>query len=162
MEITGTIINYYIHCKRQCYLFSHKINLENNSELVFIGKEYHKQKAKGDKKAEISLEHIKIDKITDKYIIERKKSDSDIKAATMQLKYYMYLLNKKGIKRDGKIEIIEKNKNYNEIIIPYSNDIDVEIEKLLEEIKFFLENDIPKETFSKVCKKCAYFDYCFI
>lgn len=29
--INGTLINYYFHCKRQCYLHGNKINLEDNS-----------------------------------------------------------------------------------------------------------------------------------
>ena len=35
-NLTGTIINYFYHCKRQCWLFANKINLEDNSELVKI------------------------------------------------------------------------------------------------------------------------------
>ncbi|HIS62910.1 MAG TPA: Dna2/Cas4 domain-containing protein, partial [Candidatus Scybalomonas excrementigallinarum] len=30
MEINGTLMNYYIHCKRQCYLHGNRINLEDN------------------------------------------------------------------------------------------------------------------------------------
>ena len=45
MKINGTIINYYFHCKRQCYLFENRLNLEDNSELVKIGKVIHEQKS---------------------------------------------------------------------------------------------------------------------
>ena len=41
MNITGTIVNYYFHCKRQCWLFANKINLEDNSEDVRLGKVLH-------------------------------------------------------------------------------------------------------------------------
>jgi len=41
MKITGTIINYYFHCKRQCYLFANRINMEDNSEDVRIGRVLH-------------------------------------------------------------------------------------------------------------------------
>ncbi len=41
MRVTGTIINYYFHCKRQCYLFYKRLNLEDNSEDVRIGKVLH-------------------------------------------------------------------------------------------------------------------------
>ena len=30
--VTGTLMNYYIHCKRQCYLAGNRLNLEDNSE----------------------------------------------------------------------------------------------------------------------------------
>jgi CRISPR-associated exonuclease Cas4 len=32
--LTGTVVNYYTHCRRQCWLFYHQINLEDNSEDV--------------------------------------------------------------------------------------------------------------------------------
>ena len=44
INITGTLINYYIHCKRQCYLFYNKIEMEDESELVRIGKALHEEK----------------------------------------------------------------------------------------------------------------------
>lgn len=34
MKVNGTIINYYSHCKRQCYLCANRLNLEDNSEVV--------------------------------------------------------------------------------------------------------------------------------
>ena len=46
MKITGTIINYYFHCKRQCYLFANRINMEDNSEDVRIGRVLHEIRAK--------------------------------------------------------------------------------------------------------------------
>ena len=65
---------------------------------------------KNAKTKEISIKNIKIDKITKEYITEYKKSDADINSALWQLKYYMYILNKKGIQKNGKLEIEEKNK----------------------------------------------------
>lgn len=42
--MTGTLINYYYVCKRKCWLFYNKINLEDNSEDVRIGKVLHSLK----------------------------------------------------------------------------------------------------------------------
>ena len=30
MQVNGTLINYYFHCKRQCYLHGNRLNLEDN------------------------------------------------------------------------------------------------------------------------------------
>lgn len=38
MKVNGTLVNYYFHCKRQCYLHGNRLNLEDNSEVVKIGK----------------------------------------------------------------------------------------------------------------------------
>jgi len=74
--VTGTIINYYFVCKTKMYLHYHKINLEDNSEDVRIGKVLHEiNETRVD---EVSFEGIKVDKITKDYVIEVKKSDSDI------------------------------------------------------------------------------------
>ena len=95
--MNGTIINYYFHCKRQCYLFANKLNFEDNSELVKIGKEIHLNKSENKKNSEIKIDNIVVDKITDKYLVEIKKSDADKEAARWQLYYYLYILKKKGI-----------------------------------------------------------------
>ena len=115
MNVTGTIVNYYFHCKRQCWLFANRINLEDNSEDVRIGKVLHELKAEGKKNAEIAIDNIKIDKIDDVYLIEIKKSDSDLEAVEWQTLFYLKKLKEKGIYRKGKIEILEK-KNVNKKI----------------------------------------------
>lgn len=45
MQVNGTLINYYFHCKRQCYLHGNRLNLEDNSEQVKIGKAIHEEKS---------------------------------------------------------------------------------------------------------------------
>ena len=50
--MTGTIVNYFFHCKRQCYLFGNRLNLEDNSEIVRIGKVIHEEKAQKNKNSE--------------------------------------------------------------------------------------------------------------
>lgn len=107
MQINGTLINYYFHCRRQCYLHGNKLNLEDNSELVKIGKAIHEEKAKG-KNSEIEIDNIKIDRLSKEYVTEVKKSDADIEAAKWQLLYYLKVLKSKGMIRKGKLEIVEK------------------------------------------------------
>ena len=50
MKVNGTLVNYYIHCKRQCWLHSNRINMENNSEEVKVGKAIHELKKEQGKK----------------------------------------------------------------------------------------------------------------
>ena len=110
MKITGTIINYYFHCKRQCYLFANRVNLEDNSEDVRIGKVLHEIRAHDNKETEIKYENIVLDKVSSKYVEEYKKSDSDTEASRMQLIFYLKQLQDKGIIREGKLIYNEKNK----------------------------------------------------
>lgn len=114
--VNGTLVNYYFHCKRQCYLHGNNINLEDNSEIVKIGKAIHEQKKETSKNSEIAIENIKIDKISSEYLTEIKKSDADVNAAKWQLLYYLKVLQDKGIYRKGKLEFVEKNKTKNKIM----------------------------------------------
>lgn len=131
MNITGTMINYYFHCKRQCWLFANRINLEDNSEDVHIGRVLHEIASEGKENSEISIDNIKIDKITDEYLTEIKKSDADEEASKWQLIYYLKVLKDKGIERKGKLEFIEKNKQDKKVIYYDLND---EYEKQLMEV----------------------------
>ena len=159
--ITGTTVNYYHHCKRQCWLFYNKINLEDNSEDVRIGKVLHEIKNETPPEA---IDNIKLDKITQEYIVENKKSDSDIEAAAAQLEFYLYTLDLKGVHRKGKLECIEKNKQDNKVhYIILEDDHREKLAKKYNEILNFVNlPQPPAAVLQKKCKKCAYYDYCFI
>lgn len=163
MRVNGTLMNYYFHCKRQCYLFGNRLNLEDNSEEVRIGKAIHEERDEKDN-TEISIENIKLDKLTAEYLTEVKKSDADIEAAKWQLTYYLKVLKDKGIMRKGKLEFAEKNKGGKKtVIIELTEDVELELEKYVQEIdKLLVGDDIPKVLGKQRCKKCAYYEYCYI
>ncbi len=162
-NITGTIINYYFHCKTQCWLHANRINLEDNSEDVHIGKVLHEIQEQKSKKAEISIDNVKIDKITKEYLTEFKKSDSDPEAVKWQVLLYLYKLKQKGIERKGKVEYHKKNHNTKTEIL----ELDTTNEKGLLTVLEAIENLIslptpPAPIFENKCKKCAYYEYCYI
>ena len=165
MKITGTIINYYFHCKRQCYLFANRVNLEDNSEDVRIGKILHEIRAKDNKDTEIKYENIVLDKVSAKYIEEYKKSDADNEAARMQLIFYLKQLEEKGIIKEGKLIYDEKNKKdgkKTEIVKLDESNIN-KLNKCLEDIEKLINQDkVPDVEKNKKCKRCAYYDYCYL
>lgn len=144
MRVNGTLINYYFHCKRQCYLHGNRLNLEDNSE--------------------IAIENIKLDKLTKEYLTEVKKSDADVEAAKWQLLYYLSVLKNKGIYRKGKLEFVEKNKsNKKVVILELTEERENELKKIIESIEKLLNcQDIPERLNKSGCKKCAYYEYCYI
>ena len=160
--LNGTLVNYYLHCKRQCWLHGNRVNLEDNSENVKVGKALHEIKAQQSPQTELAIENIKVDKLTKDYLVEIKKSDADIDAVTWQVLYYLKVLKSKGIEKKGKIEFIEKNKTENKIVyVEYTE----EAEKILEEMDILklLEGELPeKKAKLGICKKCAYYEYCYI
>lgn len=164
MKVNGTLVNYYFHCKRQCYLHGNRLNLEDNSEIVKIGKAIHESKAEECKNTEISIDNIKLDKLTSEYLTEVKKSDADIEASKWQLIFYLKVLKSKGIIRKGKLEFIEKNKSDKKVLcFELDEDIELELKKYIEEIDKLLASDnIPGVLNKPKCKKCAYYEYCYI
>lgn len=164
MGVNGTLVNYYFHCKRQCYLHGNRLNLEDNSEEVKIGKAIHEQRALGADNTEIAIENIRLDKLTAEYLTELKKSDADVEASRWQLLYYLKVLKEKGIVRKGKLEFEEKNKTERKTVIV---ELTVETEKELEqyrlEIEQLIQGDMVPEVLNQPkCKKCAYYEYCYI
>lgn len=164
MEVNGTLINYYFHCKRQCYLHGNRLNLEDNSESVKIGRAIHEEKEDKLSDTEIAIDNIKIDGLTSKYLIEIKKSDADIEASKWQLLFYLKVLKEKGVIREGRLEIIEKNKQNKSIIyVSLTHENQSQLESYIDEIKgLILGADIPEVLNSPSCKKCAYYEYCYI
>lgn len=160
MRVTGTLINYFFHCKRQCYLAYNHINLEDESEDVKIGKALHELKFKN----EVKFKNIALDKIDSEFVTEFKKSDSDETAATWQLLYYLKTLKDAGILRLGKLKFGEnRNLPKKEMIIELTNEKEKELEIVLKNLEILLSSQTPpKALMSKKCKKCAYFSYCFI
>ena len=164
MQVNGTLMNYYFHCKRQCYLHGNRLNLEDNSENVKIGKAIHEEKSLHSSNTEISIDNIKIDKLTMEYLTEVKKSDADVEAAKWQLLFYLKILKGKGIVRKGKLEFVEKNKTSKKTIILELTDFEEkQLDHYVKEIELLISgNEIPSVLNKPKCKKCAYYEYCYI
>lgn len=145
-------------------MFAHRLNLEDNSEIVRVGKAIHEDKAKSSENSEIKIDNIALDKINSKYVVEIKKSDADIEACKWQLLYYLKILKDKGIERKGKLEFIEKNKTDRKIIfIELDKEIEKELNEHISKIEELLSMDeLPTVINKPACKKCAYYEYCYI
>lgn len=163
MKVNGTLMNYYFHCKRQCYLFGNRLNLEDNSEEVKIGRAIHEEHAEKEN-SEIAIDNIKLDRLTSEYLTEVKKSDADVEASTWQLIYYLKVLKSKGILRKGKLEFAEKNKSDKKIvIIELTQEKEAELETHIRAVENLLQDEtIPPVLHKAQCKNCAYYEYCYI
>lgn len=164
MQVNGTLINYYFHCRRQCYLHGNRLNLEDNSEQVKIGKAIHEEKADDSKNSEIAIDNIRLDRLTKEYLTEIKKSDADTEAAKWQLLFYLKVLKSKGIERKGRLEFVEKNKKDKKVIIvELTEEIEKKLDDYISSIEQLLAQEKPPECIqTNTCKKCAYYEYCYI
>lgn len=159
---TGVMIYYYFVCKRKLWFFCKDIKLEDTSEDVGIGKLIDETSYQREKK-HINIDNIiNIDFIKDWEVLhDIKKSRSIEEASIWQLKYYIYYLRKKGVNIEKGILDYPKLKRRIDVFL---EDIDNEaIEKIIKEIDEIsnLSRPLERET-KKICKKCAYYELCFV
>jgi len=154
--MNGTLINAYIHCKTQCWLLANQINLTAYNEYVNLGNIIHEE----NKTKSIFIDNISIDDMNDEYIIEVKKSTADLEAGRWQLLYYLFELSKKGIVKKGLLKSIDP---------PYEEEITLtrekieKLENLIKEIeKLISQPSPPIQTLQPKCKKCSFYDFCFL
>ena len=76
----------------------------------------------------------------------------------------MSVLKSKGVVRKGKLEFVEKNKKDKKIVIlELTEELEQELECYIKEIEKLLEEPEPPECIYKAtCKKCAYYEYCYV
>ena len=174
MNINATLINYYHLCHCKMWLHANGITMEHTSDIVYegklIGEESYPQRAEKNQELEISVElengvmaSAKIDFFDAKngVVHETKKSNSMEKAHVAQVKFYLYLLRKNGVKanygiiEDPKIRQTERVELLDEDII--------EVENWVVDIVQIIEQNIcpPKLSISK-CKSCSYFAFCWV
>jgi len=162
MKITGIMIYYYFVCQRRLWYFINQINMEQNSELVEIGKIIDETTYTKEKKQILIDNTINIDFIKGGAILhEVKKTKSIEEAGIWQMKYYMYYLENKGIK-DIKAEIDFPLLRETKKVELEENDRTV-LENVIKNIENIANLDRPPKIInSKICNKCSYFDLCYV
>lgn len=161
-KITGLMFYYYFICHRKLWLFSRGLNFEEENEYVQLGKLIDENSYKREQKGIRIDETINIDFIRDwKILHEVKKSKSIEEANIWQLKYYLWFLKKRDIKAEKGVLDYPKLKIREEVELNSSDE--TQIEKIIVEIEKLLEQEkTPDKIDSKICKKCAYYEYCFV
>lgn len=162
MNITGVMIYYYFICQRKLWYFANEINMEQNSELVSIGKTIDETSYKREKKSILIDNTINIDFIKDGAVLhEVKKTKAIEEAGVWQLKYYMYYLKQKGVETlEAKIDypLLRQTKE----IVLEKEDVEI-IENVIKNIQEIVTKENPPEVINeKICKKCSYYDLCYV
>ena len=161
-DITGLMVYYYEVCKRKLWYFANEIQLEENNSNVILGKLLEENTYIRDEK-KINIDGvINIDFIRSKKILhEIKKSNSIEPASLLQVQYYLYYLEKKeliGLKGILDYPLLKKTVEVNLINKDREN-----LDNIIIGIKEILGKESPPILEKKnICKKCAYFDLCFV
>ena len=161
-EITGMMIYYYYVCHKKLWYFLNDINMESGNEDVQIGKVIDEEMHSNVEK-HININNvISIDYIKSKNILyEVKKSKAIEEASIKQVQFYLYYIKKHNIKIEKAVLDYPLLKQSKEIIL--DKESEEEIDQTIEEIEKIMNMKVPPETIKKkICKKCSYYDICFL
>ncbi len=162
MNITGVMIYYYFICERKLWYFINEINMEQNNELVSIGKILDETTYTREKKNIMIDNTINVDFIKNGAVLhEVKKTKSIEEAGIWQVKYYMYYLENRGVQNvQAKIDFPLLRETKEIILEPNDRKILDNVIKNIEELS--KKENPPQRIESKICKKCAYYDLCYV
>lgn len=161
-DITGLMVYYYEVCKRKLWYFVNEIQLEENNSNVILGKLLEENTYTRDEK-KINIDGvINIDFIRSKKILhEIKKNNSIEPASLLQVQYYLYYLEKKGLV--GLKGILDYPLLKQTVEVNLTDGDRENLDNIIIGIKEILRKESPPILEKKgICKKCAYFDLCFV
>lgn len=166
MKITGTHINYYFHCKRHLWFFSHHINMEQTSDLVSVGK-YISESTYERREHELHLSEDEYEFVIDFFdkknniIHEIKKSDKFDELHIWQVKFYIYRLKNLGLE-DVK-GVIDYPKLKRTFKVELSKEDELKLDGAIKDIYETIDRSKPPAVINKpFCKKCSYYELCYV
>jgi len=159
--ITGTLIHYYVTCKREAWLYSRKISANQWDENILMGKAL--AEIKEEQLQQFPFLNLKFDKIGKQrghYLVtEYKKTLKNPEGAKMQLLFYMWQLKTSLSLKAINGKVISGKR----VVFVEGNEENMKrVEELMEELSYFLETPKPPPV-KKIafCGQCGYRDYCF-
>ena len=161
-DITGVMVQYYMVCKRELWIYIKQINMNYNNEDITIGKTLHENSYKRENK-EIRVDNMVLDFIKkgdDLVIFEVKKSSKLTIGAKYQLYFYLYSL--RFLEYDVKGELLyPKEKKKEKIVL--TNEIIKEMDEIIEgilEVSCLMSPPSPEV--KPYCKRCSFFELCMV
>ena len=159
--VSGTLYSYSFLCMRKVWLHAHQVNMEQNSENVKIGKLIDETTYKRERHDFMIDNTVNIDFLKNNIVHEVKKSDKQKIMAINQIKYYLFILKNYGFTDITGCLTIPTIKHKETVVLEEKDDD--EIIKQLQTIHSIIKsNEVPEPINKKACKKCAYFDLCYI
>ena len=162
VNITGTLVWYYAICRRECWLMAHQIEPERDNDLLAQGRlntEAHYER----QSKEVTLPGgVRVDQVrreNGKLVLQEiKKSSKFLEAASLQLAYYLWVLEQEGVAATGEVLVPEERKR--EVVA--LDDVRTELLTAMDAIrKLVAEPRPPRAEWLRYCKTCAYAEFCW-
>ena len=161
-NVSGMMVYYYFVCKRKLYYFCKNLHMEQDNDNVALGKVLDETAYRRTEK-HITLDNtVSVDYIEKSRILhEVKKSRSIEEAGVWQLKYYLWYFRQRGVEGlTGKMDypLLRRSET-----VELTQEDEQTLKAILQEIEKLREQPLPPPCESKkFCRKCAYYDLCFI
>jgi len=161
-RITGTQIQYYFVCHRKLWLFSNHITMEHTNDVVYQGKILG-ETSYDRKKKELEIDdRVVIDwlDVKEGVLHETKRGPSVEEAHRWQVKYYLRILQEKGIDVRKGIINYPRLKQTEEVALT-DEDL-VRLQEITTGINAIVQQEhMPDRISKKFCRKCAYYELCW-
>lgn len=159
-SVTGVQVAYYAICSTKLWLFSHRMDMEEEHENVHIGRELNRSTYSRARR-DIAVGAGRYDFIRASDVLEVhdiKKSRSFGEAHRLQLLYYLYTLAKGGVRAIGVLDYPLTNRH--ERVEPTA-DAFAEVENALSAIPHIIQGPMPPPVRKRYCRRCAYQEFCW-
>lgn len=162
-KVNGTKISYYFICHRKLWLFDRQLQFESDFSTVEEGK-FISETTYPNERHEIQLSEGAVLDFYDqhhKVVHEVKKSDKMEEAHLWQLKYYLYYLKSFGVEEvTGRLDYPKLKKTLDVVL---SVDDEQKIQEIFDEMTALVNQEkAPERINKKFCKKCAYYEFCWV
>ncbi|CAM3367166.1 CRISPR-associated protein Cas4 [Rhodothermus bifroesti] len=174
--VTGTLVNYYVLCRRRVWLAVHGLWMEHESELVALGRLLDETSYTDE------LRHVNVEaegpeglrlagridwaELRDGVLHETKHSPRALEAHRWQLRFYLWLLKLLGVTRTdgqpfrGQLNFPRQRRTENIILEP---EHETRLNEIVQAIYQTATQALPPPRLvnRRFCKKCAYEELCF-
>lgn len=162
VRVNGTLVWYYNVCEREAWLMSHGVTPDQSDANVEMGRFIHEKSYRRETK-EVSTSGIKIDilrKEDGQLVIGELKKSSRFKEITKwQLKFYMYELEKQGIKARGEL-LFPEEKRKEQVFLTQEDRLKLD-NQIKEILRLVYKSEPPEPIKIAFCKNCAYAEFCW-
>lgn len=165
MSYSASHIAYYHLCHRKLWLHHRGLRMEDNSaavaEGILIGQNAYRRRPQ--KWRELTLEGIRIDHFDPKTntVREVKKSSKLELAHIAQVQYYLYCLERVGVKQPN--GLIEYPRQRKKSMVKLTEAVREDIRGWLQEIERIVTSPIcPALVRKTYCRNCSFQEFCFV
>ena len=176
LSVTGTLVNYFVLCRRKVWLAVHGLWMEQESEAVALGRLLDETSYAEE------LRHVNVEvegpegvrlagridwtELRDGVLHETKRSPTALEAHRWQLRFYLWLLKLQGVfRKNGQPFVGQLNfprQRRTETVTLTAAD-ERRLREMVQDIRQIAAQAAPPPRLEnrRFCKKCAYEELCF-